>query len=66
MNTAQLAPSEPVVFYDGACGLCQRSVRFLLLADRRKCLGFASLQGRTAAMLLRDADRRDLDSVVFL
>lgn len=40
----------PVVLYDGECGLCQRSVRFLLARDRRQ-LWYAPLQGETAAAL---------------
>jgi predicted DCC family thiol-disulfide oxidoreductase YuxK len=39
------------VLYDGACGLCQRSVRLLLRADRRGVLSFTPLQGETAAAL---------------
>ncbi|HEU4612060.1 MAG TPA: DCC1-like thiol-disulfide oxidoreductase family protein [Kofleriaceae bacterium] len=40
----------PIVLYDGVCGLCQRSVQFLLARDRRK-LWYAPLQGETAAAL---------------
>lgn len=36
--------SGPVLFYDDHCPLCYRSVRFLLWADRRARLRFASLQ----------------------
>lgn len=35
------------VFYDGACGLCQRSMRFLLAEDRGEALRFAPLEGET-------------------
>jgi predicted DCC family thiol-disulfide oxidoreductase YuxK len=40
----------PVVLYDGVCGLCQRSVKFLLARDRKQ-LWYAPLQGETAARL---------------
>jgi predicted DCC family thiol-disulfide oxidoreductase YuxK len=40
----------PIVLYDGVCGLCQRSVQFLLARDRRQ-LWYAPLQGETAAAL---------------
>ena len=42
--------SEPsrILFYDGDCGLCARSVRFFLGVDRHKRLSFAPLQGETA------------------
>ena len=40
----------PVVLYDGECGLCHRSVKFLLARDRGR-LWYAPLQGETAAAL---------------
>jgi predicted DCC family thiol-disulfide oxidoreductase YuxK len=39
----------PVLFFDGECGLCSHSVRWLLVRDRRRLLRFAPLQGRLAA-----------------
>jgi predicted DCC family thiol-disulfide oxidoreductase YuxK len=36
-----------MVFYDGTCGLCHRSVRFLLVRDRLGIFRFAPLDGRT-------------------
>ena len=40
----------PVVLYDGECGLCHRSVRFLMARDGGR-LWYAPLQGETAAAL---------------
>jgi predicted DCC family thiol-disulfide oxidoreductase YuxK len=40
----------PVVLYDGECGLCHRSVKFLIRRDRNQ-LWYAPLQGDTAAAL---------------
>jgi predicted DCC family thiol-disulfide oxidoreductase YuxK len=42
----------PVLFFDGECGLCNRSVRWLSARDRRRVLHFAPLQGRIAAQKL--------------
>ena len=42
----------PLVLYDGTCGLCDRSVRWLVDVDRRAVLRFAPLQGETAAPIL--------------
>lgn len=39
------------MFYDGACGLCSRSVRWALRHDRRGAVLFAPLQGTTYAGL---------------
>jgi predicted DCC family thiol-disulfide oxidoreductase YuxK len=59
---------EPVVFFDGTCGLCHRSVAFLLERDPHARLRFAHLQGRLAESVLpremRDAGRAG--SVVLL
>jgi predicted DCC family thiol-disulfide oxidoreductase YuxK len=40
-----------IVFFDGQCGLCSRSVRMLSRADKHQRLQFAPLQGETAARL---------------
>ena len=37
-----------VVFYDGACGLCSRSVLFLLRNEKDDSLRFCALQSETA------------------
>jgi predicted DCC family thiol-disulfide oxidoreductase YuxK len=60
-----IAPERPIVFFDGVCGLCDRTVNFLLSADRRQSLLFAPLQGETAEALLNES-QRDLKSMVFL
>ena len=60
---------KETLFYDGACGLCHRAVRFMLAEDRDPAtLAFAPLQGETFAalgatelpdtMVLRCADGR--------
>lgn len=36
-----------IIFYDGECGLCQRSIAFLAKADRDHKLKFAPLNGET-------------------
>ncbi|MGE5184016.1 MAG: thiol-disulfide oxidoreductase DCC family protein [Acidobacteriota bacterium] len=43
--------AAPVLLYDGTCGLCHRSVRFILKHERDHELVFAPLQGETAAAL---------------
>jgi len=57
--------SNPIVLYDGVCGLCNRAVQFLLKRDRHDRLRFASLQSGFAATLLRrhGVDHQDLDTV---
>ena len=45
---------QPVVLYDGTCGLCHRSVRWLMKRDRRR-LWYAPLQGETFARAVEPA-----------
>lgn len=42
---------HPILFFDGACGLCTRSVQWALRHDRRGVLRFAPLRGQTFAAL---------------
>jgi predicted DCC family thiol-disulfide oxidoreductase YuxK len=60
-----LTPSNPIVLYDGVCGLCNRLNQFLLKRDTHDRFRFASLQSDLAASLLKrhGADSRDLDTV---
>jgi predicted DCC family thiol-disulfide oxidoreductase YuxK len=41
-----------VVFYDGECGLCANSVKWLRWMDRGRALRYAPLQGKTAEEVL--------------
>lgn len=55
----------PVLFFDGECGLCNRTVRWLMARDRRRVLRFAPLQGSLAAQKLPPLPGYDEGSVVF-
>jgi len=44
--------NNPVILYDGVCGLCDRLVRFVLKRDQRGFFRFAALQGQFAAKAL--------------
>ena len=56
---------NPIILYDGVCGLCNRLVQFLLKHDRAGRLRFASLQSDFAAQVLgrHGIDPKDLDTV---
>ncbi len=41
----------PILLYDGTCGLCDKSVKWILAHERDHELRFAPLQGETAAAL---------------
>ncbi len=59
---------QPVIFYDGVCGLCDRFCRFVLEHDRRAVFLFAPLQSDAARELLLPygADPGRLDTVYVL
>jgi predicted DCC family thiol-disulfide oxidoreductase YuxK len=44
---------NPIILYDGVCGLCNRLVQFLLNRDLHDRFRFASLQSEFAAEILR-------------
>lgn len=58
-------PSNPVLLYDGVCGLCNRLVRLVLKHDTLAHFRFASLQSDYAARVLqpRGLDPRDLNTI---
>jgi predicted DCC family thiol-disulfide oxidoreductase YuxK len=60
----QVTPDAPIVFFDGVCGLCNRSIDFVLRHDRRGVFRAAPLQGETAAGLLTPTDRESLHTLV--
>jgi predicted DCC family thiol-disulfide oxidoreductase YuxK len=50
---AQPPSDDPsaIVLFDGACNLCNGSVRFMIANDKRRRLRFASLQSETARLI---------------
>ena len=60
-----MASSNPIVLYDGVCGLCNRSVQFLLKHDKAGRFRFASLQSDFAEKVLgrHGLDPKDLDTL---
>jgi predicted DCC family thiol-disulfide oxidoreductase YuxK len=64
-NPSMPDPTNPVLLYDGVCGLCNRLVQFVLRHDTAACFRFASLQSDYAARILQlhGLDLQDLDTV---
>ncbi|MBI3141792.1 MAG: DUF393 domain-containing protein [Bacteroidetes bacterium] len=51
--TESFPNDRPIVFFDGVCGLCNRSVDWLLARDKKNnAFLFAPLQGETARLTL--------------
>lgn len=60
--------TQPVLLFEGECGLCNRVVRLLLRTDRRGRLRFAPLESAPAQAYLRarGLPTEDFDSLVFV
>jgi len=56
---------NPIILYDGVCGLCNRFVHFVIKHDSRDRFCFASLQSDFAAPVLRrhGASPEELDTM---
>src|SRR5580658_6016087 len=56
---------NPIILYDGVCGLCNRLIQFLLKHDSHGRFRFAPLQSQFAAEILRrhNASADDLDTM---
>lgn len=60
-----VAPSEPIVFFDGVCGLCNGFVDRLMRWDTHRTLRYATLQGSTARRTLPDHLTTGMDTIVY-
>jgi len=59
--------TAPLLFYDGDCAFCARSVQFLLRHDRRRTVRFAARQGEAGrALEARHPALRTVDSLLWL
>src|SRR5690606_36439761 len=54
----EVPPTNPILFFDGVCNLCNATIDFLVRRDRARTLRYAPLQGETAARLLGDEAAR--------
>lgn len=59
--------SQPIIFFDGVCNLCNSSVNFVIDRDPKGKFKFAALQSDQARAILNGTSIRpeDLESIVF-
>lgn len=57
--------NKAILFYDGDCILCNRSIRFLMKCDHKKFLFYAPIQGRTANEYLSIEQRKNISSAIY-
>lgn len=58
--------SEPIIFFDGVCGLCNGFVDFVIQVDKQHVFKFSPLQSDFARAHLPDSDIIELKSVVLI
>ena len=64
---SQPSSADPVLLYDGVCGVCNGAVRAILRFDRRETLRFAALDSDFARdVMARHPQLREVDSVVYV
>ena len=52
MSRPNLGQDQPLLLFDGECGLCSRAVQFILRRDRRQRMLFAPLQSAVGREVL--------------
>ena len=64
----KIPPWPKIIFFDGVCILCNRTVDFLIRQDKRKELKFASLQSPLAKRLIPEylSNNSSPGTVIFL
>lgn len=60
--------ADPILLYDGVCGLCNSTVQFILAQDKHKKFRFAALQNSFGQGILTAAalPNQELSSVVLV
>lgn len=72
MLASSLSPREllndgPILLYDGECGVCSRSVQWILAHERRHSLRFAPLKSALGRALSAEAKvSEDVDSLLWV
>lgn len=65
MATESKSLPQQILFFDGLCHFCDRSVVLVQRYNKKKRIHFAPLQGETAQLLLPNLDPSNLKSLVY-
>lgn len=57
---------KKIILFDGNCGLCNRSIKFVLRKEKTDELYFAALQSEFGKQILKHFDLEKVDTVVFV
>lgn len=57
--------SKPIIFYDGDCGFCNKTVRFVLNHEKNDTIQFSALQSDFAKNFFRQLGIEEIDFSTF-
>lgn len=63
LKPAKATNGQPMVYFDGVCGLCNSFIDLLFVEDRHNVLKFTPIQGDTAAKNFPEGDLQQFDSI---
>ncbi len=62
-----IIPENPIILFDGVCGLCNRFVDIILHSDKEGVFRFSPLQGETAKKYITELpEEQDLWSIIYV
>jgi predicted DCC family thiol-disulfide oxidoreductase YuxK len=66
VNTEAISSTSPVLVYDGSCGFCSRSVRFILRHEQRHDLVFVTRDSELGRQLRRTYGFESIQSMLWI
>ncbi len=57
--------SYPIIFFDGNCGLCNKSIDRIISLDKNNVFRYAPIQGQTAIQLLPEELATKLETLIY-
>jgi len=62
-----LSETHPIIFFDGVCGFCSKSLDWIIKADNREVFRYCTLQDEAGQEMRKDVGRaEDMDTVIGL
>ncbi|MBC2607416.1 DCC1-like thiol-disulfide oxidoreductase family protein [Pelagicoccus albus] len=60
-----MVAEKNIIFFDGVCGFCDKTVNLLLKLDDRQALYFSPIQGEAAKEILPPERRENVDTISY-
>jgi predicted DCC family thiol-disulfide oxidoreductase YuxK len=61
-----LKPTQPIIFFDGVCNLCNGAINFIIDHDKNGYFKFAPLQSEIAKEFIPQSTLENTDSIILL